>query len=354
MTTRTFTTALRPGETFLAARQHLREHPQNMRRFYRQSDLTEMAGSLAAYAQTHPHGNMHSLLVVPADGAELRLAHADSLPQLAQGALYVVDGNVRYRAGAMLADACPPYKCELVTMAQAEQLLAMTISNNLRYAPDAISEALHYQRLVRDEGLTHADIAALTGVSAATVSKRLALLDLDPEIQELVAAEDLPSDERAAKAFLSIASKPARVKLAQRAAAEKMSIAQIVQACKTLNQAVAKREAEKNAVPMMGHASGQAGRRVPHAAHTASQSVPWEEVRDAAGAMCHACEIKQTQLQGVREPAWALLAHAAGDTCNNCAVRDLADACKQCPGVELLRRLILATVPGNEHGTGTH
>ncbi len=57
--------------------------------------------------------------------------------------------------------------------------------------------------------------------------------------------------------------------------------------------------------------------------------------------MCDACEAKAGELHGAApEPAWSLIVHAAHDTCQACNVRDVAGICNQCPGVEMLRRLI--------------
>jgi hypothetical protein len=56
--------------------------------------------------------------------------------------------------------------------------------------------------------------------------------------------------------------------------------------------------------------------------------------------MCNACDIKVEALYNkVPEPAWALIAHAATDTCANCNLRLVQTTCSTCPGVEVIRRL---------------
>lgn len=51
------------GETFLASRDRLREHPENMRRYYRHSDLNEMAASLAAHWLERHRETKHGVAV---------------------------------------------------------------------------------------------------------------------------------------------------------------------------------------------------------------------------------------------------------------------------------------------------
>jgi hypothetical protein len=63
-------------------------------------------------------------------------------------------------------------------------------------------------------------------------------------------------------------------------------------------------------------------------------------IRDAAEAVCRACNIRP---RGVVSPAWALVEQAAAETCAACVKRDgpaMPEVCRNCPGVELVRRLV--------------
>lgn len=341
------------GETFLASRDRLREHPENMRRYYRQSDLTEMAASLAAHSNDHPHGNLQALQVLAADDGPLAFRRDASTGRvhLVEGTLFVVDGNLRFRSGAILKDQCPPYKCELISATQAQQLLTMTIANTVRYDPDAISEALHYARLRDEEGLPVRQISVLTGVYEKRITDRLALLELDEPIRKLMGEDRLSHDARVCRALLAVPDRKARVKLAERLADEGATIKAIEAACANLVTALGaaerKRARGRDPHPMTGHAAGHAGRKVDDEA----TPIPWATVREAAATMCAVCELKQKQLTDVQEPAWTLLAHAAHATCNNCPVREVANACRACPGVELLKRVILQVMPREKAGS---
>ena len=67
----------------------------------------------------------------------------------------------------------------------------------------------------------------------------------------------------------------------------------------------------------------------------------WPAIRASARAMCAACDIKTESLRNrFDEPAWTQITHAAEETCNACNVREVAGACRGCPGVEMLTRLI--------------
>lgn len=66
-------------------------------------------------------------------------------------------------------------------------LAAMLIENGQRQDLDPIEEARGYRQLAQ-MGLTHTEIAARVGRSAATVATRLALLDLPPDEQEDIRA----------------------------------------------------------------------------------------------------------------------------------------------------------------------
>ena len=63
-------------------------------------------------------------------------------------------------------------------------------------------------------------------------------------------------------------------------------------------------------------------------------------VEAAAEAMCRACSLKP---KGDVIPAWELVVEAARETCADCQRRDgpaNLTICRQCPGVEMVRRLV--------------
>ncbi len=294
----------------------LKTHPKNMRRFYPQSQVEEMAQSIKAY-----RGLVQALQVVP-NGAP--------------DCYYVVVGNLRLAGGKRLGDQCPPLKAEVISQSEAEQLLTMVVENTTRFDVDPVSEALHYQAL-RAEGLSLTDICDRTGQYHARVTGRLELLKLDEPIQQLVAEDKLSHDPRVVKALLSIPDPEARIRLAQKLAASGARIKTIEAACAKMAEQLAAKSASKNAhTPMLAHA----GRKAKRAAPAPKTPAPVDALREAANAMCQVCDVRTDALKALPEPAWALVVASAERTCANCNLRDLENVCASCPGVELLRAII--------------
>lgn len=291
-------------------------HPNNLRRVFPEADVREMAASIKSKG-----GVYQALLIVP---------KKDGLPDQ----YYVVDGNMRLAGARMLGCDCPVLKCEIMTQNEAEQLLAMAVTCTIRYTPDPISQALHYKRLIEQEKYSVTQIADLTGIHRVTIEHRLKLLNLDDEIQELIAQGSLPMDPRAADALLSIENRTARTRLAQRLSADQASIKTIETACRRLNERLAQRKTEEfGGTPALSINRKEAGNTDPQ------KSYQWKKVRSAARQMCEHCDMKLAILNKHPEPAWALISHAAEQTCSKCTVREIAQACAQCPAVTLLHHI---------------
>lgn len=294
-------------------------HPRNLRRFYPEKDILEMSISIRTTG-----GVYQALLIVPRSDKP--------------GHYFVVDGNVRLSGARLLGKDSPNLKCEVISATEAEQMLAMAVTAKFRYKPDPISEALHYRRLQNEEGYNVQQIVNATGIGRATIDSRLRLLDLNAEIQELVAKRELPSNVEATEAFLSISNEEARIKLAQRMAHDGASVKTIIASCKRLEERLqeqyVKETPGKTAVDLAQQKAG---------VKTLSEKKPvkWSKVRMAAQNVCKPCDIRLSILEAAPEPAWTLIAHAAGETCGNCQVREVKAACHQCPAVEIIRQLIL-------------
>lgn len=307
-----------PDLIYLAPHQ-LRLHPENMRRYYPQEHVVECAASIRSAG-----GVIQALLVV----LDPERASADP-------AYLVVDGNMRLAAARHLGSACPPLKCEVIAADRAAQLLIMATVTAVHYPKDPISEALHYRRLVA-EGYSIKQIAERTGISWMMIRGRLRWLDLEPELQEHVAAGRLPRDHRVAEAFQAIPNAEARVKLADRLAATGASIEAIQRACAKLVESLAAQAAAQSTQPPALTHSRTAG---------ATGRSSWQSLRAAARDACQLCDVREQSLAAVAEPAWELITHAAGDTCAACNLRQVGALCGECPLVEMLRRLKAAEQP---------
>ena len=278
-------------------------HPKNLRRFYPDKDVIELAGSISAA------GGVLQALRVVSNG---------------NGKFVVVDGNMRLAAGQKLGKDCPPLKCEIVTDTEAEQLLAMIVTAKYRYKPDPVSEALHFERLIKEQGYKINQIVKETGLNYVYIKSRLLLLELDAEIQDLIATKSLPKGSEAVEALLSVKDKDVRLKLAKRLAASSANNKVVISACERVN------------------ASLQGPKAAPSAASLAKETKPkqkrsWAQMRKALFGMCETCDKRLAST--LEEPAWTLVSHAAKTTCDRCDIKDVNGACLQCPGVELIRRL---------------
>ena len=297
---------------------NLLTHPKNLRRFYPDDQVREMADSIRAV------GGVYQAMRIVRNGTE--------------GRYFVVDGNMRLAGARLLGRECPQLKCELVSDSAAEQFLAMLITAKARYKPDPVSEALHYKRLIDEEHYSVRKIARASGIHETIIRNRLTLLELDPEIQELMAHGSLSTDPRVVKALLAIPHKKARIKLAQRLAADIAGIKAILSSCERLTAKLQEvPQAKSGGAPSMDLGKQKAfGKTVPP-----EKPAKWQEIRKAAKAMCEQCDIKSSQLAGVQEPAWSIISHAAQETCERCNLREIRSCCNECPSVDLIHRLIM-------------
>jgi len=77
------------------------------------------------------------------------------------------------------------------SVSKKEQLQMAIIENVQREDLDAIEEALAYQALAEDFGLTHAQIATVVGKDRATITNSLRLLKLPPQVIRFIGEEKL-------------------------------------------------------------------------------------------------------------------------------------------------------------------
>lgn len=113
--------------------------------------------------------------------------------KLPSGLHGVVEGQRRLTAARIVGRADAP--CVVRQLDDQEALVHGTSSNAAARALDPIDEAVAYQRLRDDHGLSLRQIADRVGVSSSTVTKRIQLLDLHRDDQEAVRAGSMSLDE---------------------------------------------------------------------------------------------------------------------------------------------------------------
>jgi ParB family chromosome partitioning protein len=216
-----------------------------------------------------------------------------------------------------------------------QRLLRALVANDQRSDLNPIEQAMAYQRLV-GMGMTKEQVAKRIGRSDNYVSGRLYLLQLDKEIQELIAAGLLPTDNKAVRALLTMPAE-ARIKLASRIARPGLGINAVVKACETLKEKLEQAKPQViSSSPALTFVDARSDDR----------PTPWSTIRAAAQGMCDQCDANPRS-PAVPEPAWSLIVEQTEATCKACSLRAHAikndlSICKQCPAVELLKRLVVA------------
>jgi ParB family chromosome partitioning protein len=105
-------------------------------------------------------------------------------------------------------------------------LLTLALVENLqRDALSPIDEALGYQRLVDEFGVSHAEVASLVGRSRPVIANALRLLKLPDDVQDLLHRGELSTGH--ARALLQLANPSKIAVLAKRAVAEGLSVREL-------------------------------------------------------------------------------------------------------------------------------
>lgn len=306
--------------------QKLHLHPENMRRHY--ARIEELAASIAEQGVLDP-------LTVVRESA---------------GRLIVIDGNRRLKACQHLGDDAPPVPCRLVEMDRRQQFLTMATTFLQREDVDPIAEALHYRRLLDEEGETQGSLAHALGVSQAHIAGRLKLLELDAPIQDLIASGKLSKNYDLARALLGIPDADVRVALAQRLASRRITLKGGLRACRRVKERLEEQRADDEAAEtislnvyqrhgpavglgLSGHGNGDT------LTVDDVTTLPMAVLRDEVRRICTQCD-QYGRVQAA-EPAWAVVVHAADATCETCGLQDVRGACRACPLPALLRRVAL-------------
>jgi len=132
----------------------------------------------------------------------------------------IVAGERRWRASRMAGlEAIPVH---IRTFDDGETFEIALIENLQREDLNAIEAAYGYRNLINERQLTQSELADLLAKSRASITNALRLLDLPEEVQELVYEGSLSAGH--ARAILTVSDDPTRIKLAQKAIEEGLSV----------------------------------------------------------------------------------------------------------------------------------
>lgn len=143
--------------------------------------------------------------------------------RLDQSRFEIIAGERRWRA-AQLAGA-HEVPVIIKTLKNQEALELAIIENIQREDLNAIEEAEAYQRLINEFQLTQQQVAERVGKERATVANSLRLLNLTPEVRNMLAKNEISTGH--AKVLLSIADAKNQVALAIRAHKENLTVRQL-------------------------------------------------------------------------------------------------------------------------------
>jgi len=278
-------------------------NPQQPRQVFDRQGLEDLAQSIKE------NGLLHPILVEDA------------------GDHYIlIDGERRLRAHRLagLVDIEANIRPGLNGAGRQERLFGALVANIQRADLNPIEEGNSYRELKR-LGFSNAQIAHRLGKSTSHVANRIRVGELDPEIQDLIGANALPADDHAVKALLSISDSAARIQLARRISGPAATVNAIVKSVaryQDLSQAAEQPHVALK-IPSVDLAIARRHYR---------PDLPKWDILSSLGQL----------------PPWRAVEAVALDACNACSIRDSASEanCKECPAVDLVRRLMDYVVRG--------
>lgn len=160
--------------------------------------------------------------------------------EMPNGYYQIIAGERRWRAARMAGLSDVP-----VVVIEADDRKAMElalIENLQRQDLNPVEEALGYQTLMEEYGLTQEDTAQQVGKSRSAVANTLRLLALTPEVLEMLKQGELTAGH--ARAILSLKGEKQQLEAAKKIIALSLSVRQAETLCKNMN----KEKPEKPAV----------------------------------------------------------------------------------------------------------
>jgi ParB family chromosome partitioning protein len=285
----------------------IRPNPQQPRTYFDPGEMQELAASI------HENGLQSPVLV------------EDSGSLDAQGKRYtLVAGERRVRAFEMLGLAeIEAIIRESTNHEGLQRLLDAMTENVQRASMTPIEEARGYQRLRDEHHMSANQISKRMGVSLNSVLGRLKLIELEPEIQELIQHKALPASQEPIDALLSIPAGETRVKLATGLAERSATIRMVRNACeKTLATLAAEKPQGRYSKAPGIYVGAKKAKLNP------------DDLKDEWDAL----------YQVNRVPPWPLYVDSIQQTCMSCAFYSTASdsTCRDCPLVASVRRMMEA------------
>ena len=152
--------------------------------------------------------------------------------EMPNGYYQIIAGERRWRAARMANLSDVP---AVIIEADDKKAMELALIENLqRQDLNPLEEALGYQTLMNEYGLTQEEAAGLVGKSRPAVANALRLLGLCPEVQERVRKGELSAGH--ARAILQLKSEKKQQEAAQKIVALGLSVRQAELLCKNMSK----------------------------------------------------------------------------------------------------------------------
>ncbi len=152
--------------------------------------------------------------------------------EMPNGYYQIIAGERRWRAARMANLSDVP---AVIIEADDKKAMELALIENLqRQDLNPLEEALGYQTLMNDYGLTQEEAAGRVGKSRPAVANALRLLGLCPEVQERVRKGELSAGH--ARAILQLKSEKKQQEAAQKIVALGLSVRQAELLCKNMSK----------------------------------------------------------------------------------------------------------------------
>ena len=175
-------------------------NPEQPRKIFKPEELEELSNSIREYGVLQP------VIVKAAEG----------------GKYVLIAGERRCRAACLAGlDKVPAI---IKNLEEEEAALIALVENVQRENLNYIEEARAYKRLMDDFNLTQGEIAQRVGKQQSTISNKIRILSLPPEIQEVLTTNRLT--ERHARALLKLPDEEERKKVIERIIKHNLNVKQ--------------------------------------------------------------------------------------------------------------------------------
>ncbi len=144
----------------------------------------------------------------------------------------IVAGERRWRAAKIAGLKEVP--CLVKEFTEQEKVEVQIIENLQREDLNPIEEALAYKRLIEEFHLKQDDVAERVGKNRTTITNTMRLLNLSPQVQEMLIEDKLTQGH--ARALLAVEDENLQFEMAQKVFDERLSVREIEKEVKALNK----------------------------------------------------------------------------------------------------------------------